>query len=77
MPRCMSCIKLTRYIIEHWLSHYHAEKQKSRQAQHDVLITKLIKICTVINTVIGGFVVRDITVLLAKWLKRGGSWVNE
>ncbi|OAD03408.1 hypothetical protein MUCCIDRAFT_110267 [Mucor lusitanicus CBS 277.49] len=65
------------HVLEHWLSHYHAEKQKSRQAQHDVLITKLIKICTVINTVIGGFVVRDITVLLAKWLKRGGSWVNE
>lgn len=65
------------HVLEHWLSHYHTEKQKSRQVQHDVLITKLIKICTVINTAIGGFVVRDITVLLAKWLKRGGSWVNE
>ncbi|KAK4515964.1 uncharacterized protein ATC70_010924 [Mucor velutinosus] len=65
------------HVLEHWLNHYHTEKQKSRQVQHDVLIAKLIKICTVINTVIGGFVVRDITVLLAKWLKRGGSWVNE
>ncbi|CAO3626534.1 unnamed protein product [Mucor fragilis] len=65
------------HVLEHWLNHYHTEKQRSRQVQHDVLITKLIKICTVINTVIGGFVVRDITVLLAKWLKRGGSWVNE
>ncbi|KAI8637740.1 hypothetical protein BD408DRAFT_447348 [Parasitella parasitica] len=65
------------HVLEHWLNHYHVEKQKSKQAQHDVLITKLIKICTVINNVIGGFVVRDITVLLAKWLKRGGSWVNE
>ncbi|KAG1094110.1 hypothetical protein G6F42_018818 [Rhizopus arrhizus] len=65
------------HVLEHWLNHYHMEKQKSRQVQHDVLITKLIKICTVINNVIGGFVVRDITVLLAKWLKRGGSWVNE
>lgn len=53
------------------------EKRKSRQSQHDVLIMKLVKICTVINNVVGGFVVRDITVLLAKWLKRGGTWVNE
>ncbi|CEP11734.1 hypothetical protein [Parasitella parasitica] len=65
------------HVLEHWLNHYQVEKQKFKQAQHDVLITKLIKICTVINNVIGGFVVRDITVLLAKWLKRGGSWVNE
>jgi hypothetical protein len=55
------------------------EKRKStvRQPQHDVLIMKLVKICTVINHVVGGFVIRDITILLAKWLKRGGSWVNE
>lgn len=53
------------------------EKRRSRQPQHDVLIMKLVRVCTVINTVIGGFVVSDVTVLLAKWLKRGGSWVNE
>lgn len=64
-------------MIENWLNHYSMEKRKSRQSQHDVLIMKLVKICTVINNVVGGFVVRDITVLLAKWLKRGGTWVNE
>ncbi|GAA5816842.1 hypothetical protein MFLAVUS_010376 [Mucor flavus] len=65
------------HILENWLKHYHIEKRRSRQPQHDVLIMKLVRVCTVINTVIGGFVVSDVTVLLAKWLKRGGSWVNE
>lgn len=65
------------HTLEQWLNHYSFEKRKTRQPQFDVLIKKLINICTVINTVVGGFVVRDITVLLAKWLKRGGTWVNE
>jgi hypothetical protein len=38
---------------------------------------KLTRVCGTVNTVIGGFVVRDMTVILAKWLKRGSSWVNE
>lgn len=64
---------------ENWLNYYNLEKRKSatRQPQHDLLIMKLVKICSVINHVVGGFVIRDITILLAKWLKRGGSWVNE
>ncbi|KAI8082651.1 uncharacterized protein B0P05DRAFT_570871 [Gilbertella persicaria] len=65
------------HVLEHWLDYYCVEKRKSKQPQHDVLIMKLTKICTIITNLIGGFVVRDITVLLAKWLKRGGSWVNE
>jgi hypothetical protein len=40
-------------------------------------VAKLIKICAVINDVMGGFIVKDVTLLLAKWLKRGGSWVYE
>lgn len=73
------CILLILNVtnIEQWLNHYNFEKRKTRQPQLDVLIKKLVNICTVINTVVGGFVVRDITVLLAKWLKRGGTWVNE
>lgn len=43
----------------------------------DVLLQKLTKICEVVDLVIGGFVVRDMAIILAKWLKRGGSWVNE
>lgn len=42
-----------------------------------MMLVKLSKVCDVVNTIIGGFVVRDMTVLLAKWLKRGGTWVSE
>ncbi|KAI9360876.1 hypothetical protein BD770DRAFT_29623 [Pilaira anomala] len=65
------------HVLENWLNHYYIEKRKSRQPQHDVLIMKLVRICNVINSVVGGFVVTDVTILLAKWLKRGGSWVTE
>ncbi|OBZ88049.1 hypothetical protein A0J61_03900 [Choanephora cucurbitarum] len=65
------------HVLERWLMHYTLEKRKSRQPQHDILISKLIRICTNTNNLVGGFVVRDITILLEKWLKRGGSWVSE
>ncbi|KAI8384139.1 hypothetical protein BD560DRAFT_189582 [Blakeslea trispora] len=65
------------HVLERWLMHYLLEKRKSRQPQHDILISKLVRICTNTNNLVGGFVVRDITILLEKWLKRGGSWVSE
>ncbi|KAI8884669.1 hypothetical protein K501DRAFT_322833 [Backusella circina FSU 941] len=65
------------HVLEYWLNHYIQKQQKAEQEQYDLMITKLVKVCDMINNVIGGFVITDITVLLAKWLKRGGSWVNE
>jgi uncharacterized membrane protein len=65
------------FFLEYWLNHYIQNQQKAEQEQYNVMITKLEKVCDTINNVIGGFVVTDITILLAKWLKRGSSWVNE
>lgn len=64
-------------VIENWQSFYREGKRNSSDSQYDAIITKLEVICSVINTVVGGFVIRDMTILLAKWLKRGSSWVNE
>jgi hypothetical protein len=64
-------------FLEYWLNHYSQNQQKAEQEQYNVMITKLEKVCDIINNVIGGFVVTDITILLSKWLKRGSSWVNE
>ncbi|KAG0743754.1 hypothetical protein G6F57_008786 [Rhizopus arrhizus] len=65
------------HTLENWSSYYREGKRKSSSPQYDTIITKLDNICDIINTVVGGFVIRDITILLAKWLKRGSSWVNE
>ncbi|KAI9487184.1 MAG: hypothetical protein EXX96DRAFT_605175 [Benjaminiella poitrasii] len=65
------------HVLEHWLNYYYAEKKKNKNPQYDVLILKLSKIYNTVNQVVGGFIIKDITVLLAKWLKRGSSWVNE
>ncbi|CAO3702410.1 unnamed protein product [Rhizopus stolonifer] len=65
------------HILENWQNFYREGKRNSSDSQYDAIITKLDVICSVINTVVGGFVIRDMTVLLAKWLKRGSSWVNE
>ena len=43
----------------------------------DVVLQRLTRICDVVDIVVGGFVVRDMAILLGKWLKRGGTWVNE
>lgn len=64
-------------IIEKWLNYYHEEKKRTNNPQCEMMLVKLSKVCDVVNTIIGGFVVRDMTVLLAKWLKRGGTWVSE
>ncbi|KAG1057036.1 hypothetical protein G6F43_001108 [Rhizopus delemar] len=65
------------HVLENWLNYYYEEKKRSDSPQYDMIIVKTIKVCDAINTVVGGFIIRDITVLLAQWLKRGSSWVNE
>ncbi|KAI8884795.1 hypothetical protein K501DRAFT_332465 [Backusella circina FSU 941] len=61
------------HVLEKWLQYYQQENKK----EYDLILMKLTRVCGTVNTAIGGFVVRDITVILAKWLKRGSSWVNE
>ncbi|KAI8992477.1 hypothetical protein BDB01DRAFT_847846 [Pilobolus umbonatus] len=65
------------HVLDKWINFYHEERRKMKHPQHDILLFKLTKICDIISTTVGGFVIRDVTILLAKWLKRGGSWVNE
>ncbi|KAL1934869.1 hypothetical protein VTP01DRAFT_7051 [Rhizomucor pusillus] len=63
------------HLLSDWWDHYTNSEHTS--PVRDVLLQKLTKICEVVDLVIGGFVVRDMAIILAKWLKRGGSWVNE
>ncbi|KAF7725097.1 hypothetical protein EC973_000423 [Apophysomyces ossiformis] len=66
------------HILEDWIEYYtNMKTEENSHPQCDVLLQKLIKICDVISVVVGGFVLRDVAVLLGKWLKRGGSWANE
>ncbi|CAO3668935.1 unnamed protein product [Rhizopus stolonifer] len=65
------------HILENWLNYYNEERKKSSNNQYDTIITRINTVCNGIDTVVGGFVIRDVTILLAKWLKRGSSWVNE
>ncbi|CAO3594936.1 unnamed protein product [Absidia cylindrospora] len=64
------------HMLEMWFQHY-LKKDRQKNPHYDVLLTKLGKVCDGINRVVGGFVLRDIAILLGKWLKRGGVWVNE
>ncbi|KAI8374578.1 uncharacterized protein BYT42DRAFT_576843 [Radiomyces spectabilis] len=61
------------HVLEHWLEHY----SRMNYGKHELLVQKLSKICDLITVVVGGFVIRDMAILLSKWLKRGGCWVNE
>ncbi|CDH51401.1 predicted protein [Lichtheimia corymbifera JMRC:FSU:9682] len=67
------------HIIVSWWDHYVAMKKDANRASLvcDVVLQRLTRICDVVDVVVGGFVVRDMAILLGKWLKRGGSWVNE
>ncbi|KAI9495858.1 hypothetical protein BDB00DRAFT_812206 [Zychaea mexicana] len=67
------------HILTDWWDHYIAMKKDTGRMSPvcDVVLQRLTRICDVVDIVVGGFVVRDMAVLLGKWLKRGGSWVNE
>lgn len=64
------------HMLEMWFQHY-LKKDRQKNPHYDTLLTKLGKVCDGINRVVGGFVLRDVAILLGKWLKRGGVWVNE
>ncbi|SAM04857.1 hypothetical protein [Absidia glauca] len=64
------------HMLEMWFQHY-LKKDRQKNPHYDALLTKLGKVCDGINRVVGGFVLRDVAILLGKWLKRGGVWVNE
>ncbi|KAI7861811.1 hypothetical protein BDF14DRAFT_1886777 [Spinellus fusiger] len=65
------------HILEQWMDHYVKQARVEDASSCSITFHRLNEICILMNVVIGGFVVRDIAVLLGKWLKRGGSWVNE
>lgn len=69
----------SKFNIVSWWDHYVAMKKDANRASLvcDVVLQRLTRICDVVDVVVGGFVVRDMAILLGKWLKRGGSWVNE
>ncbi|KAI8089948.1 uncharacterized protein BX664DRAFT_359429 [Halteromyces radiatus] len=64
------------HMLEMWFQHY-LKKDRQKNPHYDALLSKLGKVCDGINRVVGGFVLRDVAILLGKWLKRGGVWVNE
>ncbi|KAI9309066.1 hypothetical protein BJ944DRAFT_227175 [Cunninghamella echinulata] len=64
------------HLLEMWFQHY-LKKDRQKNPHYDTLLSKLGKVCEGINRVVGGFVLRDVAILLGKWLKRGGTWVNE
>ncbi|KAG2184208.1 hypothetical protein INT44_009223 [Umbelopsis vinacea] len=67
------------HVLEAWLVHYKNAKTESTtsEAQCENMLQKLRKVCESLDTVIGGFVVRDLAILLGKWMKRGSSWVGD
>ncbi|KAI8074460.1 hypothetical protein BC940DRAFT_315078 [Gongronella butleri] len=64
------------HILDTWFMHY-VNKDRQKNPHYDALLAKLGKVCDGINRVVGAFVLRDVAILLGKWLKRGGSWVND
>jgi hypothetical protein len=62
-----------------WLNHYNDAKTQADapDAQYEKMLQKLRKVCDSLDTVIGGFVVRDLAILLGKWMKRGSTWVDD
>lgn len=66
-------------FAEAWLAHYKNAKTESTasEAQCEKMLQKIRKVCESLDTVIGGFVVRDLAILLGKWMKRGSSWVGD
>jgi hypothetical protein len=64
------------HLLEMWFQHY-LKKDRLINPHYDAVLVKLGRVCDGINRVVGGFVVRDLAMLLGKWLKRGGVWVNE
>ncbi|CAO3660453.1 unnamed protein product [Umbelopsis ramanniana] len=67
------------HVLEAWLAHYKNAKTESTasEAQCEKMLQKIRKVCESLDTVIGGFVVRDLAILLGKWMKRGSSWVGD
>ncbi|CAM0138198.1 hypothetical protein VKS41_001437 [Umbelopsis sp. WA50703] len=67
------------HVLDTWINHYDATKQQAGapDAQCEKMLQKLRKVCDSLDTVIGGFVVRDLAILLGKWMKRGSTWVGD
>ncbi|KAJ2955874.1 hypothetical protein NQZ79_g8206 [Umbelopsis isabellina] len=67
------------HVLDTWINHYNTTKKQSSapDAQCEKMLQKLRKVCDSLDTVIGGFVVRDLAILLGKWMKRGSTWVGD
>lgn len=67
------------HVLDTWINHYDTTKKQSSapDAQCEKMLQKLRKVCDSLDTVIGGFVVRDLAILLGKWMKRGSTWVGD
>jgi hypothetical protein len=68
--------------LDNWLRHYHAllldpHQPNDKKAQLDAVVQKIGTICLALHTTVCGFVIRDLSIMLGKWVKRGGGWVGE
>ncbi|KAK9696375.1 hypothetical protein K7432_012504 [Basidiobolus ranarum] len=62
----------TCQILDHWIKQFHAMSPGELQAQ---ALTRLARVSDFMNTVICAFVMRDLTVLMAKYMKRCKEWL--
>ncbi|KAG2185848.1 hypothetical protein INT43_002286 [Umbelopsis isabellina] len=70
------------HILDTWLRYYHSmlmdpHQPADKKPQLDALVQKLGKICYLLHTTVCSFVIRDLSIMLGKWVKRGGGWVGE
>ncbi|GAB5590924.1 hypothetical protein Unana1_05824 [Umbelopsis nana] len=70
------------HILDTWLRHYHSllmdpHHPSNKKPQLEAMVQKLGKICNTLHTTVCSFVIRDLSIMLGKWVKRGGGWVGE
>ncbi|KAI9286445.1 hypothetical protein BC943DRAFT_359598 [Umbelopsis sp. AD052] len=70
------------HVLDAWLRHYHAllldpSQPHDKKPQLDAVVQKIGSICLAMHTTVCSFVIRDLSVMLGKWVKRGGGWVGE
>ncbi|ORX78177.1 hypothetical protein K493DRAFT_412385 [Basidiobolus meristosporus CBS 931.73] len=64
----------TCQILDHWIKQFHAMPSGEPRAQ---VLSRLVRISEFMNNVICAFVMRDLTVLMAKYMKRCKEWLTD
>jgi hypothetical protein len=78
----LALLFFTLMLPDTWLRHFHSHLMdphhpSDKKLQLDALVEKLGKICHILHTTVCSFVIRDLSIMLGKWVKRGGGWVGE